>query len=173
MTIMSSSALGSVLQVVASGQYDTVDMGIAPLPGRTEDGGVVVGGSGLYITAAAQAKQAAAWELIAFLTSPESQAAWSAGTGYVPVRESAVELPELQQRWAEVPGFRTAYDQLLEGADNDATAGAVVGDSAAVREAVEDALTRMYLDDQPPADALAQGVADADAAIAAYEERLG
>jgi len=104
MTIVSSSALGSILQVIGTGQYESVDMGIAPLPGRRDDGGVVVGGSGLYVTAIDPATQAAAWELITFLTSPESQAVWSAGTGYVPVRESAVERPEVQQRWTEVPG---------------------------------------------------------------------
>jgi sn-glycerol 3-phosphate transport system substrate-binding protein len=173
MTVVSSAALGTVLQVLGSGQYSSVDMGIAPLPGGTGDGGAVVGGSALYDTAREPAKQAAAWEFITFLMSPESQAVWSAGTGYVPVRQSAVELPEVQQRWGEVPGFGTAYDQLVDGAENDATAGAVVGDIAGVRAAVEDALTRMFLDDLAPADALAQATADANDAIAAYNQRVG
>jgi sn-glycerol 3-phosphate transport system substrate-binding protein len=173
MTIVSSSALGSVLQVLGTGQYADIDIGIAPLPGRDGDGGVVVGGSGLYITATEPAKQAAAWEYITFLTSTESQATWSARTGYVPVRSSSVERPEVQQRWDEVPGFRTAYDQLAEGAENDATAGAVYGDSAGVRAAVEDAMARMLVEGMAPDDALAQAARDANQAIAAYEERLG
>jgi len=49
----------------------------------------------------------------------------------------------------------------------------VVGDSGAVREAVEDALTRMFLDGLAPDEALAQAAQDANDAIAAYEERLG
>lgn len=173
MTIVSSAALGSVLAVLETGQYDDVDIGIAPLPGRQDGGGVVVGGSGLYITATDPARQAAAWDYMAFLTSTESQATWSAGTGYVPVRASAVDQPEVQQRWEEVPGFRTAYDQLVEGDENAATAGAVYGDSAGVRAAVEDALARMLVDGMAPDEALAQAARDADEAIAAYEERLG
>jgi sn-glycerol 3-phosphate transport system substrate-binding protein len=173
MTIVSSSALGSILQVIGTGQYAGVEVGIGPLPGRSGDGGVVVGGSGLYITATEPAQQAAAWEYVTFLTSTEAQATWSAATGYVPVRTSAVDRPEVQERWDEVPGFRTAYDQLVEGADNAATAGAVYGDSAGVRAAVEDALTRMLVDGLPPDEALALAAREADAAIAAYEERLG
>ncbi|HEY3142281.1 MAG TPA: ABC transporter substrate-binding protein [Acidimicrobiales bacterium] len=173
MTVVSSSALGTILQVVGSGQYPGTEMGIAPLPGRTGDGGAVVGGGGLYVTATDPAKQAAAWKFITFLTSPESQAVWSAGTGYVPVRTSAVDSPEVQQRWTEVPGFRTAYDQLVDGAENDATSGAVVGDISAVRAAVEAALTRMFLEGTSPEDALANAAADADEAIAAYNDRIG
>jgi sn-glycerol 3-phosphate transport system substrate-binding protein len=173
MTIVSSSALGSILQVIDSGQYADVEVGIAPLPGATDDGGVVVGGAGLYITATEPAKQAAAWEYMTFLTSTESQATWSAGTGYVPVRASAVDQPAVQQRWDTVPGFRTAYDQLVEGAESTATAGAVYGDAAGVRAAVEDALARMLVDGMPPDEALALAAEEADAAIAAYEERLG
>lgn len=173
MTVVSSSALGTILQVLDSGQYSSVDMGIAPLPGRSEAGGAVVGGGALYITAREAAKQAAAWEFVTFLTSPESQAVWAAGTGYVPVRTSAVDLPEVQTRWNEVPGFRTAYDQLVDGAENDATAGAVIGDIEAVRGAVEDALTRMFLDGLAGEEALAQAADDANEAIASYNERVG
>ena len=47
------------------------------------------------------------------------------------------------------------------------------GDSAGVRAAVEDALTRMLVDGLPPDEALALAAREAAAAIAAYEERLG
>jgi len=173
MTVVSSSALGSVLEVLGSDQYTDVELGVGPMPGLTEDGGVVVAGGGLSITARDPAKQAAGWELIQFLTSPESQATWAAATGYAPVRQSSVDLPELRQRWEEEPGFRISYDQLVEGVENEATAGPMVGDMAAVRTAVEEALTAMFVADLAPDEALAEAAQVSNDAIASYNERLG
>jgi sn-glycerol 3-phosphate transport system substrate-binding protein len=173
MTVVSSSALGSVLEVLGSGQYADVELGVGPMPGLTDEGGVVVAGGGLSITAREPAKQAAAWQFVQFLTSPQSQSKWAAATGYAPVRTSSVDLPELRQRWEEEPGFRIPYDQLVEGAENDATAGPMVGDMAAVRRAVEDALTAMFVDGLPPDEALAQAAQVSNDAIASYNERVG
>jgi sn-glycerol 3-phosphate transport system substrate-binding protein len=172
MTVVSSSALGSVLEVLGSGQYEDVELGVGPLPGRTDNGGVVVAGGGLSITARDPVKQAAGWRFVQFLTSPESQSVWSAATGYTPVRLSAVDLPELDQAWADVPEMRVAYDQLVEGAENDATAGPLVGDMPAVRKAVEEALTAMFVADLAPEEAVARAAEESDAAIASYNERL-
>ena len=173
MTMVSSSALGSVLEVLGSGQYADVELGVGPMPGLTEDGGVVVAGGGLSITARDPAKQAAGWELVQFLTSPESQSKWAAATGYAPVRTSSVDLPEIRQRWEEEPGFRISYDQLVDGAENEATAGPMVGDMAGVRTAVEEALTAMFVDDLPPDEALAQAAQVSNDAIASYNQRVG
>ncbi|HEY8544906.1 MAG TPA: ABC transporter substrate-binding protein [Acidimicrobiales bacterium] len=172
MTIDSSAALGTITEVLGSGQYADVELGVAPLPGRTADGGVTVGGAALYISADEPEKQAAAWEYIAYLTSPETQSKWAAATGYIPVRTSAVDLPEVTARWEEIPGFRVAYDQLVEGADTTATGGAVIGDFESVRAAIEEALNRMYLEDGDPAAALTEAADAATAAIESYNERL-
>jgi sn-glycerol 3-phosphate transport system substrate-binding protein len=172
MTFDTTAALGTILEVFASGQYKDVELGVAPMPGRTDEGGIVVGGAALYISATDPAKQAAAWDYMQYLTTPESQSKWSAATGYIPVRTSAVELPELKARWAEVPGFKVAYDQLVSSAHNTATDGAVIGDFEAVRDAVEDAENQMFLDKGDPSTAL-KGAADkATSAIEAYNDRL-
>ena len=172
MTIVSSSSLGSVLDVLGSGQYDDVELGVAPLPGRTDGGGVAVAGGGLSITARDPEKQAAGWRFVEFLTSPESQATWAAATGYTPVRLSSIEVPDLQAAWSDIPELRVAYDQLVDGAENDATAGPVVGDMPAVRAAVEEALTAMFVADMPADEALAQAAEVANEAIASYNERV-
>ena len=173
MTIDSSATLGTIFDLLSGGQYANVDPAVGPLPGRNEDGGVLVGGAGLYISATEPARQAAAWEYMAYLTSPESQSIWSAGTGYIPVRQSATEQPEIQQRWAEVPGFRVGYDQLVAGAENDATAGAVMGDMFGVRTAIEEAENRMFLEHQDPAEALADAADAANQVIQDYNDRIG
>lgn len=172
MTFDTSAALGTITEVLGSGQYPDVEIGVAPLPGRTADGGIVVGGAALFISATDPAKQAAAWDFMTYLTSPESQATWAAATGYIPVRSSSTELPVLTQRWTESPGFKVAYDQLVDGADTTATAGAVIGDYEGARAAVEEAQDKMFLDNGAPDDALSNAAIAATTAIEAYNNRL-
>lgn len=172
MTIDSSAALGTITEVLGGGQYADVDLGVGPLPGRTADGGVTVGGAALFISATEPAQQAAAWDYMAYLTTPESQSKWAAATGYIPVRTSAVDLPEVTARWEAVPGFRVAYDQLVDGADNTATAGGVVGDYESLRAAVEEAEDRMFLEDGDPDAALTEAADNTTTAIESYNERL-
>lgn len=173
MAIDSSAALGNVLDVLQSSDYADADLAVAPMPGRTPTGGVSVGGGALYISATDGARQAAAWEYMTFLTSPESQARWASATGYVPVRESAAEMAEVETSWAEVPGLRSAYDQLVDSADNSATAGPVMGDLGSVRTLVEQAESRMFLQGQDPADALAEAAQAADDVVEDYNARIG
>jgi sn-glycerol 3-phosphate transport system substrate-binding protein len=172
MTFDTTAALGTILDIFASGQYADVDLGVGPMPGRTDTGGAVVGGAALYISAKDPAKQAAAWDYMQYLTSPESQSKWAAATGYIPVRASATELPEVKARWAEVPGFKVAYDQLVSSADNTATQGAVIGDFEGVRDVIEDAENRMYLDKGDPDAALKQAAEKATTVIEDYNDRL-
>ena len=172
MTIDSSGALGTILEVLGSGQYADVELDVGPVPGREDDGGVLVGGSGLYITSTDPARQAAAWDFAAFLTTPESQATWAAATGFIPVRQSATELPAITQKWQEVPGFKVAYDEVAEGAENSATAGPAIGDYLAVRKAIEEAETKMYLENLSPQEAITQAAQSANDAITAYNDRL-
>lgn len=174
MTIDSSGVLGTALAVLQSGQYAGVDPGVGPLPGPSGDGGVLVGGAALYIVnKSAPEKQAAAWEFLKFATSPEQQALLAAATGYVPVRQSSTENPTLTAKWAEVPGLRVAYDQLVTGANNSATAGPVIGAYQAVRDAVGEAQTRLFTGGATPEAALAEAARNADAAIADYNGRIG
>ncbi len=57
-------------------------------------------------------QQRAAWEFIKFFTSTEVSVRWALGTGYLPVRKSAVEHPDMQRFWAEWEYNRAAYDCL-------------------------------------------------------------
>jgi sn-glycerol 3-phosphate transport system substrate-binding protein len=174
MTIDTSAALGTVEQVLASGQFPNVELGVAPLPSPPGSGGLRIGGAGLYISAkSSPEKQAAAWQYLKFLDSPASQAQFAAATGYIPNRRSAVNLPPIQQRWAQVPGFRVAYDELLGGTDNVASAGPVFGDYLGVRRAITDAEAMMFTGGAKPSAALAAAISKANAVLAAYNARIG
>ena len=73
MTIDTSAALGTIQQLLASGQYPNVELGVAPMPGPKGKGGVLVGGGANYIVKkSSPEKQAAAWQYAKFLNDPEN-----------------------------------------------------------------------------------------------------
>jgi sn-glycerol 3-phosphate transport system substrate-binding protein len=172
MTIESSAALGTISGVI--GNYPSVTLGAGAFPGPEGNGGVLVGGAALYIlNKSSAAKQEAAWRFAKFLNEPETQATWSASTGYVPIRQSSTKLDPIVKRWAEVPGFQIAYEQLLAGENNEATAGPVIGDYTGVRKAVADALLNMVTQGTAPKAALDRAAKDANEAIESYNRRVG
>jgi hypothetical protein len=79
----------------------------------------------------------------------------------------------MQDYWAQNPGFKVAYDQLLSGRDTVATAGSVVGNNKGARDALRDAVNSMFLDGTSPRDALKKAVDSATAAIDDYNSRIG
>jgi sn-glycerol 3-phosphate transport system substrate-binding protein len=172
MTIDTSAALGTIQQLLAGGQYPNVELGVASMPGPKGKGGVLVGGGANYIVKkSSPEKQAAAWQYAKFLNDPQTQAEWSIATGYVPIRQSAANQPQVQQYWAANPGFKVAYDQLVGGVTNTATAGPVIGDYQGVRDVVLDSEQQMF-NGMSPSAALKQAKQDANAKIQEYNSRV-
>jgi sn-glycerol 3-phosphate transport system substrate-binding protein len=173
LTIDTSAALRSVL--VAAPDFG-VEVAVGPMPSVGErTGGVAVGGAALWLDSeTSDAERAAAWDFMRWLDEPEQQAEWHAGTGYIPIRRSAIELPAVSELWAAEPEFRLAYDQLVDGPATGATAGPVIGNHAQVREqAIRPALDRLWIQGQDPAAALAEAKAEGDRIIADYTRRVG
>lgn len=174
MTIESSAALGTIIQVLASGQFSKVKPGVGRMPGPNGPAGTLVGGAALYlINKSAPEKQEAAWRFAKFLNQPEQQAEFAAFTGYVPVDKSSVQMAPIQKRWAQQPGFKVAYDQVSQGENTVATAGPVIGDYEGVRDAVIDAFTAMFRQGLAPDKALQRAKQKADAVIQEYNSRIG
>ena len=177
MTIDTSAAQGTIEQLLATGQYPNVDVGVAPMPKvftTSSKGGIEPGGNGLWISKrSTPAKQAAAWQYEAFLLSASTQAAWSAGTGYIPLRTSAAKSPTIQALWAKSPGFSVAYTQLTKGTQDYATAGAVIGPFEDVNGAIANAEASIFVKNVAPKTALNAAVAASNGIIAAYNKRLG
>jgi sn-glycerol 3-phosphate transport system substrate-binding protein len=177
MTLDTSAALGTILTVLASGQYPNVKLGVGrmPWPGSkpTRGGGVFVGGAGMYIVNKknSPATQDAAWQYLKYLVAPAQQATWAIGTGYVPVRKSAIEIPALVQAWASVPEYKIAYEQLLASPVNPATAGYVTGAASQVDTDIMNGLTAMS-NGTSPNQALAQAASACNGAIQSYNERV-
>lgn len=176
MTIGTSAALGSVYDVLAGGDFPNVEPGVAPFPGLSAEGtgGVAAGGAALWIVnRSPEEEQAAAWDFVKWLDEPEQQARWHVGTGYIPIRQSAAERPEVTDLWQERPGFRVAFEQLTSGGEPPGGAGPVIGAYDDVREAVQSGMERLVAGTGEPQAVLDQIQSEADAAIEDYNQRTG
>jgi sn-glycerol 3-phosphate transport system substrate-binding protein len=111
-TAMLAHTTGSLTRILNEADFE---VGTAFLPfGAGEAGyGAPTGGGNLYIFAnSTPEEQAAAWEWVKFLSSPEIQADWTARTGYIAAVESAWETETLQTLVEERPQYAVARDQL-------------------------------------------------------------
>jgi sn-glycerol 3-phosphate transport system substrate-binding protein len=174
MAIATSAALGAVLAALDGGLIPGLtsdDVGVGPMPGPGETPSAIVGGGSLYVVAdKGDAEAAGAWDYIEFLVSAESQSKWAAATGYVPIREDALELEPLATTYRSDPRFKVAYDQLLSGVDDFAAVGPVLGPLREVRAVTASAVAAIF-DGADPASALADSAAQSDALIADYNTR--
>jgi sn-glycerol 3-phosphate transport system substrate-binding protein len=176
MTIETSAALGTVTQLLGSGQYANVKLGVGPFPiySSSVRGGIEPGGSGVYISAKRPAlDQAAAWTYISYLLNTQSQATWAAGTGYIPVRKSSVQTATVQHLWATEPGYKVAYNEINNGANTPATQGSIIGPYADVRTDVANAEVSMYTQGVSPSKAVSTAESQVNQTISSYNSRLG
>jgi sn-glycerol 3-phosphate transport system substrate-binding protein len=110
---------GAIASMIAStgglaGLTSTVpfNLGVGMLPKETNFG-CPTGGAGLAVVSSAPAeKQLAAAKYMAFATGTQGAGTWSRNTGYMPVRISTKQTPEMQTFFSENPNFKTAVDQL-------------------------------------------------------------
>lgn len=74
---------------------------------------VPAGGNALFIFSKDPKKQAAAWEFIKFLESPESLTVWTKATGYLPPRKDVAEDPNALKPFLDSnPLMKTAMQQV-------------------------------------------------------------
>jgi sn-glycerol 3-phosphate transport system substrate-binding protein len=175
MAIDTSAALGTIKAVLGGGDDPNIDLGVAPFPSSgPKKGGVAPSGGELFmVNKSSPAKQAAAWKFLKFLDSTDSLTTWAIGTGYIPIRKSSADSSAMQQYWQANPEFKVAYDQLANGPNTVATAGAVIGNSTGARDALRDAENGMFLNGTNPKTALNDAAKNASAAIQDYNAKLG
>ena len=175
MTIDTSAALGTIhAGPRVGGEFADVDLGVAPMPGPSGKGGVLVGGAALYIVnKSSPEKQAAAWEFAKFLNEPEKQADVGGRHRLRPDPRVGGRARRHPAALGEMPEFKVAYDQLVAGVNNVATAGPVIGDYQGVRDVLRDAENSMFAEGVKPKAALKAAKRDADAKIQEYNARVG
>lgn len=90
-------------------KMDPAKIGVAVLPAGKK-GGSPTGGGNIYILKTSKEKQEAAWKFVRFVTEPQRVAKWSATTGYVPYRKSALEDKAWKDAVAGFYGYGVAVD---------------------------------------------------------------
>lgn len=174
MTIGTSAALGTVLNVVDGGLIPGItgdDIGIGPLPGPGPVPTALIGGASVYVVADhGDETAAAAWDYVQYLVSPEVQSLWATLTGYVPVRDDALEVDPAATVYEQDPRFRVAYDQLIGSPDDLALQGPILGPQREVRTVTARAVADIFAGADVQ-EALAAAATQSNALITDYNAR--
>ncbi|UFJ39398.1 extracellular solute-binding protein [Brevibacillus humidisoli] len=136
---------------------DPTNLGIAPIPaGPGGQTGSPVGGHSLAIYAGSPVKDAA-YKLIAFLTSAESQAFLASKNGTLPTRRSAYDMPELKEN-----RMISDFQAVMEAAKN----RPVIPEGGQIFAAFDPEIQAIYKGEKKPREGL-------DAVAQAWRTLLG
>jgi len=139
---------------------------VAFLP-RSVRNAVPIGGASLILPKGnTPERQAAAWTLITWLTSPEIAGEWSRFTGYFAPRKAAYDLPEMKKYLDDHPDAKVALDQLRYAVPWFDTYNTV-----AVRKAMEDQVQAILSAKVTAAEAIATAQKRADGLLRPYVEQ--
>ena len=126
---------------------------------------VPIGGASLIVPKGnSPEREAAAWTLINWLTSPEIAGGWSRFTGHRPL--AVHDLPEMKSFMAEHPDAKVALDQLAYARGWFATYNTV-----GVRKALEDGVQAVLSGKATPEAAMEAAQKQADALMKPYVEQ--
>lgn len=117
-----------------------LDWGTAPIPVGATQTSVVQGTDLAIFNQASEAEQRAAWRFVKWITSPEVNAEFAVATGYLPVRQSAIETDTYQAHIASAPEKYQAGVSQLATASFDPGVSAWSDARMFVTDAVQEAL---------------------------------
>ncbi|TVT28395.1 ABC transporter substrate-binding protein [Amycolatopsis rhizosphaerae] len=175
MALESTGSLGGFVKGAAAAKNPfTVSTGYYPKVNAGDTGGPIIGGASLWVMHKDDtAKERAAWELVRYLASAQTQVAWHTSTGYFPISKAALTDPADQQWVGQKPQFATAIKQLQGTKLTYATQGCSVGVMPDIRKDVENALQAAVLQGQDAKQALGTATDTANKQIADYNSKLG
>jgi len=173
MTFSYSAALRSVVDALAAGA-EGVEIGVGALPGVPGGTGAsLLINRGLWIlNLRPEREQEAAWKFVKWLMEPEQQAEWFAGTGYLPVNHSGVDLPAAKDVIAKYPLFQVPLDLYLNTPATPAALYALLAPFWRVDEAVYQGIEAMLSGVKSPDQALEDAAAESDRIIEQYNQRV-
>ena len=147
-------------------------MGAAASPTMEEGGTTQVGGNAWYMTSTgSDEQQAAAWDFLQFMNTPDVQATMLTGGSYLPYVPAANDTPEAQEFYTSgLSGQWLAIANEEVQAIDPAFPGPLIGPYYDFRQAIESAQDQLLVEGLPPADALANAQAEIDEAIQIYNE---
>jgi len=109
-TFRTSSSRSDIMLLM---ENDKTRWGMARIPQQDPaHPSTVLYGPSVTIFNTTEEQKAAAWAFVKWFTTPEISARWAVGTGYLPVRKSAVDRPEMKKHFDEWECNRAAFDCL-------------------------------------------------------------
>jgi sn-glycerol 3-phosphate transport system substrate-binding protein len=139
---------------------------VAFVPRAMRNAVAIGGGSMIIPKGNSPEREAAAWQLIKFLTSSEIAGGWSRFTGYFAPRMAAYDLPEMKDYIAKNPDAKVALDQLTDAQPWFATFNTV-----GVRKALEDQVQAVLSGKIKAPEAMANAQKTADALLKPYVDQ--
>lgn len=111
-SVTSLAFLLADMQRKAESGSPTFTIGVAPLPGNRQRAVYIAGTNVVLFRTGDPRTTEAAWEFATWFMEPRQQARWFAGSGYLPVVQSALLEPEAVGKIAAHPGLDAVIAQL-------------------------------------------------------------
>jgi sn-glycerol 3-phosphate transport system substrate-binding protein len=104
-----------------------------------------------------------------FMSSPEIQADWHQGTGYVPITKAAYELSKSQGFYEKNPGTDVAIQQLLLKNPTKMSKGVRLGNLVQIRDIIDQELEAVWSGQKTAKAALDEAVKRGDEELRKFE----
>lgn len=175
MTFGYAGALRSLVNALEQGAGGELEFGVGAVPGPPDGTGssLLLPHALWILNPRPEEEQEAAWTFVRWLTQPEQQAEWFAGSGCLPVSVSSVDQPAARDAVSEFPLFQDVLDLVLNAPPHPAVTAALLGPFQEVRDAIFDGLEQMLETGLAPDEAIERAAERANEAIEDYNERVG
>ncbi len=105
----------------------------------------IIGGATLWVFAGhPDADYKGVAKFFSYLSSPEVQAEWHQGTGYLPITHAAYELTKSQGFYEKNPGTETALIQMTAKAPTENSRGLRFGNFVQIRDVINEELEAVW-----------------------------
>jgi sn-glycerol 3-phosphate transport system substrate-binding protein len=133
-----------------------VDNAFYPTVGEERVGPVIGGASFFVPSGLSDDRRDDVAAFLEFMASPESQKQWHKGTGYYPIRRTAVDELSSEGWFDENPMFRTALDQLRESPSDPATKRILVEPARQSQQYIQNTSVEVFNGDTSVEDGLSK-----------------
>jgi sn-glycerol 3-phosphate transport system substrate-binding protein len=123
-------------------------------------GNSIFGGASLWVMKGATPKEyRGVAQFLKHVASTENQAWWAGATGYLPLTNAAAKAMEASGHYAKNPNQKTAVDQMNAGKTTPNSQGHRLGNSIAIRDAIEEQMEHIFNGTKTPQQGLDDAVA--------------
>jgi len=146
MMMTSTASVTGVRDGAAENGFE-VDNAFYPTVDGDRTGPVIGGASWFVPSGLPDSRREEIGQFLEFMGRPESQITWHKGTGYYPIRRSAIDRLESDGWFEENPMYRTAFDQLTEAEEAPPTKRMLIGPARQTQTTIQDTAVEIFSGD--------------------------